>query len=76
MATAGMVREPLDGKLRLTVRVTPENMRRDLDIELLCDALQTAGLIVNDRLIWEKHVYRETPDKLNPHVWFCVERMD
>lgn len=62
--------EPLAGRLYLTVEVYPENMRRDLDIELLCDALQRAGLIKNDRDIWQKSASRKDVDKVNPRVWF------
>jgi Holliday junction resolvase RusA-like endonuclease len=62
--------EPLAGRLYLTVEVYPENMRRDLDIELLCDALQRSGIIKNDRDIWQKSASRKDVDKVNPRVWF------
>jgi Holliday junction resolvase RusA-like endonuclease len=63
---------PLHGKLYLTVDVYPDSMRRDLDVELLCDALQRAGLIRNDRDLWDKHAVRKPVDKANPRVWFEV----
>jgi Holliday junction resolvase RusA-like endonuclease len=60
-------------KLRysLTATVYQANLRRDLDIELLCDALQKSGVIHNDRAIWEKHSRREI-DRENPRTEFVV----
>jgi len=60
-------------KLRysLTATVYQANLRRDLDIELLCDALQKSGVIANDRAIWDKHSRREI-DRENPRTEFVV----
>jgi len=55
----------------LTATVYQANLRRDLDIELLCDALQKSGVIANDRAIWEKHSRREI-DRENPRTEFVV----
>lgn len=57
-------------RLQLTVLVVPENMMRDLDCELLCDALEQAGIIHNDRAIWGKTYKRMPPDKINPRILF------
>lgn len=74
MARALMTKRPfiLTGKLRLNVFVTPKNMRRDLDCELLPDLLQKAGLIRNDRDIWEKHYQRREPSKDKPLIQWSV----
>jgi len=58
-------------RLSLTATVYQKDMRRDLDIELLCDALQKSGVIQNDRAIWEKHAIRKI-DKENPRVEFVL----
>ena len=58
-------------KLYLKATVYQENMRRDLDVELLPDLLQKNGVIRNDRQIWEKHYVRQL-DKLNPRVEFEI----
>lgn len=44
-----------DDKLRLTCAVRYPNYLRDLDIELVKDVLQDAGVIPNDRQIREVH---------------------
>jgi hypothetical protein len=62
---------PLEGRLAIDVRVYQESRRADLDIELLCDALQGAGLIRNDRDLWEKRAVREI-DRRRPRVEFTV----
>jgi Holliday junction resolvase RusA-like endonuclease len=67
--------EPLAGRLYLTAIVTPENMRRDLDVELLCDALQHSGLIKNDRDLWNKSAVRNEPQKDGSGVFFEVGRI-
>jgi Holliday junction resolvase RusA-like endonuclease len=66
---------PLTGNLKITATVYQDSMRRDLDIELLCDSLEDAGLIANDRQFWEKHSYRRI-DRTNPRVEFTVERTE
>lgn len=63
---------PLAGRLYLTAIVTPENLRRDLDVELLCDALQHSGLIRNDRDLWNKSAVRRDPKKDGAGVFFEV----
>ena len=64
---------PFAGKLSLTVDVYQENLRRDLDCELLCDVLQKTGVIENDRAIWAKH-YQRFIDKQNPRTQFRLTR--
>ena len=58
-------------RLSLHATVYQKDMLRDLDIELLCDALQKSGVIQNDRAIWEKHAIRKI-DKENPRVEFVL----
>jgi len=67
---------PLTCNLRIDAVVYQENLRRDLDIELLCDALQRSGVIQNDRQIWMKLSIRQV-DRENPRVEFRLrERPD
>lgn len=51
--------------LRVMVRVFYPSRRQDLDAELVMDLLQKAHVIMNDRYITEKHLYRELDPK-NP----------
>jgi hypothetical protein len=62
---------PEDAKLYFNATVYQENMRRDLDCELLPDLLQSAWLINNDRFIWVKH-YERRIDRENPRVEFEI----
>jgi Holliday junction resolvase RusA-like endonuclease len=64
-----------NARFSLTATVYQANMRRDLDIELLCDALQRSGVIENDRAIWAKHAIREI-DRDNPRVEFVLRPME
>jgi Holliday junction resolvase RusA-like endonuclease len=61
-------------KLELHVVVFQESLRRDLDIELLCDVLQKSGVIVNDRRFWRKVMERRI-DKANARVEFTVRAL-
>jgi len=62
---------PLDGAFVLTAVVYQENLRRDLDIELLADGLQRVGILKNDRAIWSKLATRRI-DRENPRVEFIL----
>jgi Holliday junction resolvase RusA-like endonuclease len=76
VASSSMRYLPLDAdkttRLYLCARVYPADMRRDLDMELVPDALQSAGVIHNDRHIWIKVVRRMEPDPENPRVEFRI----
>ena len=65
--------EPLPEKAKLYFKavVFQENMRRDLDCELLPDLLQKFNVIKNDRAIWRKEYERQI-DKENPRVEFEI----
>ena len=62
---------PKEVKLALAVWVYQKDMRRDLDIELLCDALQHAGVIENDRQLWQKYA-RRFIDKEKPRAEWTI----
>ena len=62
---------PEKAKLYFKVTVYQENLRRDLDCELLPDLLQKFGAIKNDRLIYRKEYERQI-DKENPRVEFEI----
>jgi len=66
-----MRNKPLDGKLEAIVVVHQADLRRDLDAELLYDALQKAGVVKNDRAFWHKNIWREV-DRDNPRVHFEI----
>jgi hypothetical protein len=57
--------------LVLTARVYGKDFMRDLDVELLPDALEAAGVIKNDRAIRQKHYYWELDTK-NPRTEFEI----
>lgn len=60
--------------LRVAVRVFYPSNRQDLDAELIMDLLQKSQIILNDRYIVEKHLFREL-DKRNPRCEICVEEI-
>lgn len=59
-------------RLYLYANVFPDSLRRDLDCELLPDALQEAKIIRNDRSLWHKEYHRMEPDPENPRLEFEV----
>lgn len=61
--------------LRLNVNVFYPDWTHDVDIELLCDCLQFAGVVSNDRWIREKHVYGAQIDPKNPRVEIQLEEI-
>lgn len=60
-------------KMAITAVVYQENLRRDLDCELLPDLLQKVGVIQNDRAFWYKNYIRAI-DKRNPRVEFRIAK--
>lgn len=67
------MRKNFDQDVALTVFVYYPNRRHDVDCELLCDVLQKAGVIKNDRQIRVKHFYGHLLDKINPRVEWKIE---
>lgn len=63
-----------EGPVRVTIRVYYPSMRQDLDCAILCDLLQTSGVIKNDRQIVEQHFYREL-DRNKPRAEVTVEKL-
>ena len=59
----------LTDKISLTATIYYRSNRSDLSDELLCDCIEKAGIIKNDRQIKEKHLYCRV-DKENPRVEF------
>ncbi len=47
----------LECKLVMVCEVYYKTERKDLDVSLICDCLETNGVIKNDRLIREMHLY-------------------
>ena len=60
--------------VKLTATIYYRSEASDLSDELACDCLQKAGIVKNDRLIEEKHLYRQT-DKENPRVELELEEL-
>ncbi len=56
------------------VTVYYQSMRSDVDVELVWDCLQKAGVVANDRYIREKHIIGRI-DKKNPRVEIQIEEM-
>jgi len=61
--------------LVLSAVVYGASWSRDLDVELLPDALQKAGFINNDRAIREKHYWWRL-DRRNPRVEFSIRKAE
>ncbi len=71
LALGSRPKTPLAGPFKLLAVVYYPDRRRDLDCELLCDALQRSGLIENDRAI-ERKEYERRIDHDFPRVEFEV----
>jgi Holliday junction resolvase RusA-like endonuclease len=59
--------KPFSGDVGLRVTVYYRSKRNDLDISLLMDILEKAGIILNDRLVREFYARKEW-DKINPRL--------
>jgi Holliday junction resolvase RusA-like endonuclease len=64
-------RAPFLGDVCLNAVVYYKDRRRDLDIALLQDCFQAAGIIHNDRQVVEIHAYRQI-DKQHPRTEFTL----
>lgn len=67
-------KKPLTGELGLEVTVYYESRRPDLDVSLLMDVLEHAGVYENDRQLHEILAYKKY-DKLKPRVEFTVYQL-
>lgn len=59
---------------RLTAHIYYKNKQSDLSCELLMDLMQKAGIIYNDRQIFEQVLYKHF-DKVNPRCEVTVEEV-
>lgn len=66
--------KPLSGELGLEATVYYESRRPDLDVSLLMDVLEHAGVYDNDRQLHEICTYKKY-DKENPRVEFSVYKL-
>ena len=67
-------KEPFTEEVTLFATIYYRTQRPDLDESLIMDILQEAGVVKNDRLIREKHIYHAI-DKDNPRAdLFVVPR--
>jgi len=84
-------RRMLTGPVRVRVRIWYASMLSDLDESIVLDVLQAVytkrdkvgnrklvrrGVYLNDRQVWEKHVYRAGIDPTNPRVEVTVWPLD
>lgn len=65
---------PIEGDVELGVVVWYATRRPDLDVSLIMDLLQEAGVIVNDRQIKIIKAYHQI-DKENPRSFIGVRRL-
>lgn len=66
-------KEPFGCDLVMECRIWYASRRPDLDASLVEDSLQRAGVIRNDRLLREKHLYWEL-DRKRPRVLVVLTR--
>lgn len=59
--------------IKLTAIIYYQSRRSDLSAELLCDLIEKAGIIENDRLIFKKDIEKRIDPK-NPRVIFRLEK--
>ena len=58
--------------LAISFWVRYESRRPDLSVELILDTLERAGVVSNDRWVYETHAYKEI-DPDNPGVEVLIE---
>lgn len=66
--------EALEGLIHLDIVFYYPNNRHDLDDSLICDCLQKAGIIKNDRQIVEKILIKYI-DRKNPRVFIYIAEL-
>jgi Holliday junction resolvase RusA-like endonuclease len=64
-----------DSPIAITFTVVYSSRRPDLSTELVLDMLEEAGVISNDRHVYERHSYKLF-DKDNPGVGIAIQAMD
>ena len=64
---------PLEYELAVTLNIFYRTQRPDLDESLILDLLQKCGVIRNDRLVREKHIYHAI-DKAMPRTHIKIAR--
>ena len=69
------LQSPIDYDIILFCDIFYKSRRPDLDESLIMDCLQKAGIIQNDRLIKEKHIYWNLDPK-NPRAQISLVRLD
>ena len=65
----------LEHPLRATFHIRYETRRPDLSVELILDVLEEAGVIANDRYVYETHAYKWF-SKDHPGVFVQLEVME
>lgn len=67
----GSLTEPLAA----SIKVFYPSRRSDLDVALVLDCLQSAGVIANDRYIVEQHLFSAV-DRVHPRVEIEIRRVE
>ena len=65
----------LTGAIRMTATVYYASRRPDLDVSLLMDVLEKAGVYLNDRQIVQQHLYKKL-DPSDPRVELLIEELN
>jgi Holliday junction resolvase RusA-like endonuclease len=68
-------REPVPEPVMLRATIIYPSKRFDLDDSMLMDVLQSAGVVKNDRHIWQKKIAKEINPE-NPRIEFEVGPME
>lgn len=64
----------INAQLRIITTLFASSYRRDVDVEVVYDALQLAGVITNDRWLREKLLYSEI-DRADPRCEIVIEEI-
>jgi len=65
----------LEGVFVVHMRVWYPNWRRDMDVEIVYDLLQSCGVIENDRFIVGKHAWKYVDPKQPPRAIIHVQKV-
>lgn len=63
--------KPFNKPVGVEITIYYKTHRPDLDESLILDIMQKAGVYVNDRQVWEKHIFHAI-DKENPRAEILV----
>lgn len=65
----------LEGQLSIEIHAWYPNWRRDCDVEIIYDLLQSTGVIENDRYVVHKCTWRHTDKSVKPRAVIRIRRV-